>query len=259
VRLLLAEDEYYTRVGLKTTFPWAECGIDELLVAQDGNEAMELLDRRPDILLTDIRMPYHTGIELASKARSRDEGCSILMLTSYSDKEYLKAAISLSIVAYLEKPVNLTELEAAVKLAVQRRTQALRLRALEQSGCGESPPYAPGSAQHHSTQSALRFIHDRYDDPALGLEAVAAHVHLNSDYLSTSFKEDVGVNLKRVITDVRLWHAKRLLLDTDESIQVVAERVGYSNSNYFAKSFRKETGMTPREFRDQSGKGGDGR
>lgn len=259
VRLLFAEDEYYTRVGLKTTFPWEDYGIDELLTAQDGNEALELLDCRPDILLTDIRMPFHTGIELAREARARDDGCAIVMLTSYSDKEYLKAAISLSIVAYLEKPVNLEELGKALRLAVERRTQALRLRSLEPADREDAPPYAPQSAQHRSTQSALRYIHEHYDDPALNLEVIAAHVHLNSDYLSASFKEDTGVNLKRVITDIRLWHARRLLRDTDRSIQSIAERVGYSNSNYFAKSFRKETGMTPREFRDGAWKGGNGR
>ena len=251
MRLLFAEDEYYTRVGLLSTVDWKALGVDSVLAAEDGRQAMELLGNRPEILLTDIRMPFVSGIELAVEARKRDPRCEVIILSSYSDKEYLKAAITLSAVAYLEKPVKVEELEAAVTHAVERSKQSERLRALDARR--EEKSRDEDASLSRAARQVMEYIRGHYQDQHLNLETLAGLVHLTPDYLSAVFKEETGKNVKRVITDIRMAEARRLLRESSLSMGEIAERTGYSSNHYFAKTFRRETGVTPSEYRETSG------
>jgi two-component system response regulator YesN len=106
--ILLVDDEALTRDGIRDHVAWEEIGIDTVLTARNGVEALEVLSgRRPDILLTDIRMPRMNGIDLANHIRSRFPDCTIIFLSGYSDEEYLRSAIKLKAEQYVNKPVNL--------------------------------------------------------------------------------------------------------------------------------------------------------
>ncbi len=87
----------------------------------------------------------------------------------------------------------------------------------------------------------------------LSVNSVAEEVHLSPVYLTTAFKEDTGRTVKRVLTDVRIEAAKRLLQSTNLPVAEVAAQSGYDNANYFSKLFRQETGKTPNEFREHGG------
>jgi two-component system response regulator YesN len=124
--VLIVEDERMTRETLRTLVPWARLGVDEVETARDGVEALEKAARRtPDLVLCDIRMPRMGGIELAEQLRDRNPECGIIFLSGYSDKAYLKAAIRLKAADYIDKPLNLEEISAAV----ERNVRALRARA----------------------------------------------------------------------------------------------------------------------------------
>lgn len=76
-------------------------------------------------------------------------------------------------------------------------------------------------------------------------------------YLTTSFREDTGRTIKRVLTDVRIEAAKQYLATTNLSIGEIAHQTGYGSANYFSKVFRQETGASPNEYRAQPGRQGD--
>lgn len=258
VKLLFIEDEFYTRNGILQSINWENLGITHVQSANDGKIGLEKLSMRPDILLTDIRMPFHSGLEIAAQAKANDPECEIIILSSYSDKEYLFTAISLSTVAYIEKPVDIGELSSAIAQAVARRKQSQRLHEYERLNNPATVPYSlpdPENSQYgHSTRLVLRYIANHYGDPALSVEVLAQQVHLSAVYLSSAFKEDTGKNIKRVITDVRMEKARELLLHTNLPIADIATRSGYYNANYFSKLFRQETGLTPNEYRAHGGK-----
>lgn len=108
MKLLIAEDEIMAREGIKQLIPPL---FDIVLTAANGLEALELARREePDVVLCDVRMPRMNGIELASNLRMLLPGVHILFISAYSDKEYLKSAISLQADGYIEKPVNEAEL-----------------------------------------------------------------------------------------------------------------------------------------------------
>lgn len=119
IKLLIVDDESFTRQGILETMPWKDLNIYDVREAFDGENALEVLKEfKPDILLTDVRMPRLNGIELSFKTRELYPNCSIVFMSGYSDKEYLKSAIHLKAISYVEKPIDLYELEEALKSAV---------------------------------------------------------------------------------------------------------------------------------------------
>ncbi|CAI6044487.1 response regulator [Cohnella sp. JJ-181] len=119
MKLLLVEDEQLIRKGILLKTDWKRCGIEEVEHAEDGSDAVRIAERfRPDILLTDIRMPRMDGIEAARTIRGFCPNVRIIFMSGFSDKEYLKAAISLQSVHYLEKPIRQDELQEALQGAV---------------------------------------------------------------------------------------------------------------------------------------------
>ncbi|MGM0884038.1 MAG: response regulator transcription factor [Bacillota bacterium] len=120
MRLLIADDDDYTREGLKESIDWETYGIDEILLAGDGAEALRICSiHKPEIVLTDIRMPKLNGIEFAEKLSEKSPGSILIFMSGYMDVEYLRSAIKLSAVEYIEKPIKLPEVEQAILKSVR--------------------------------------------------------------------------------------------------------------------------------------------
>ena len=119
MRLLIADDEDYAREGLIESIPWEKYGSDEIMQAKDGREALTISGWfRPDIVLTDIRMPKLNGLEFAERLIRQCPDSKLLFMSGYMEIEYLKKVISLDAVEFVEKPIELDKVEQAVKKAV---------------------------------------------------------------------------------------------------------------------------------------------
>ena len=255
MRLLFCEDEYLTRLGVVQTLKWADMGIDELDTARNGQEGMEKLALLPDILLTDIRMPFISGLEIAEALKKQNPDSEVIIMSSYSDKEYLKKAIALSTVADVEKPLNLAQLEQSIRDAVSRRRDRMRFRELEQAS--EPPetftcmpdPNTPGFS--HASRMVLQEIAEHYSDVDLSVDSLAERVHLSPVYLGSTFKEETGWNIRPLISAVRIEAACRLLRETNLPITRIAKQTGFNSANYFTRQFRLSQGITPNEFREK--------
>ena len=109
MRLLIVDDEKNTRNVLRNFIPWQELGIEEIREAKNGKEALSIAEEfAPDIVLSDVRMPMMNGLEFAKNYRLKDENTRFIFLSAYSDREYLKEAIKLRAISYVEKPINLS-------------------------------------------------------------------------------------------------------------------------------------------------------
>lgn len=129
MKLLIADDEILTRTGLTTSIVWSDLGIDEVYEASDGVEGLEMAKKyQPDIVLSDVRMPRMNGIDMLYKIREIAPDTSFIFMSGYSDKEYLKAAIKLQAVSYVEKPLDLGEISQAVRTAAERHLQVIESR-----------------------------------------------------------------------------------------------------------------------------------
>ncbi|HAE45498.1 MAG TPA: DNA-binding response regulator, partial [Lachnospiraceae bacterium] len=121
MKVLIVDDEKLTREGLRDKINWTGLGFTDVRCAVDGMHGLELGRQfRPDVILTDVRMPRMNGIQMAEQIQQLCPESSIVIMSGYSDKEYLKAAIRLRAVSYVEKPINLDEITAALREAVVR-------------------------------------------------------------------------------------------------------------------------------------------
>ena len=120
MKLLIIDDEKITREGIMNSVNWKSLHIQEVLQADDGVKGLSLAKmHRPEIILSDIRMPRMDGIIMAEKIHAILPNTCIIFMSGYSDKEYLKAAIKLKAIRYVEKPIDISEIEDAVKEAVK--------------------------------------------------------------------------------------------------------------------------------------------
>lgn len=111
-RVLIIDDESLIREGLQSIVDWEANGFEVVGEADNGltGETM-VLELNPDLILVDIRMPGQTGLELIKEVRCQGYEGKVIILTGYSEFEYAKKAISLSVTSYLLKPIDEDELE----------------------------------------------------------------------------------------------------------------------------------------------------
>lgn len=130
MRLLIADDELQIREGLAEAVDWAALGIDSVLTAENGVDAWEQFCRfRPEIVITDIRMPGMDGLELSRRVRAADPTAQLLVLSGYSEFSYAREALQLGVRDYLLKPVDLEELQ---EKAARCRAEILQQRSEQQ-------------------------------------------------------------------------------------------------------------------------------
>ncbi len=116
IKVFLAEDEVIIRNGIKNNIAWEKEGFAFVGEASDGELAWPLIKKtRPDILITDIRMPFMNGLELAELVKKELPDTKIVILSGYGEFDYAKKAITLGVTDYLLKPITSEQLMTAVK------------------------------------------------------------------------------------------------------------------------------------------------
>ncbi|WCM62321.1 response regulator [Paenibacillus polymyxa] len=123
-RLLIVDDEYHIREGLKLMVAESGLSVEVSDVAEDGVTALRLYtERRPDMILLDINLPDMSGLDVAKTIREKDQQTPLLFLTGYESMTYIRQAVSLQAVDYLLKPVTSGDFEAALSRAEDRIAQ----------------------------------------------------------------------------------------------------------------------------------------
>lgn len=119
LKLLICEDEETTRHALRKMLQGSQLGIEEVLEASDGVQGLKMAEKyRPELVLTDIRMPGLDGIQMAREILAVHPESRIIMVSAYTDLEYLKHAIQIGAVDYLFKPIQMDELESVLENAI---------------------------------------------------------------------------------------------------------------------------------------------
>ena len=96
---------------------------------------------------------------------------------------------------------------------------------------------------------AVEYVEDHYADQDISVESVCRHLGVSAAYFSTVFKKETGKTFIGYLTDYRMDQAVELLLTTDDKTYIIAEKVGYSDPNYFSYAFKKKYGMSPSKYR----------
>lgn len=407
LKAIIVDDEQITRKGLMNFINWHAFGVEIVGEAEDGVEGLELVkSTKPDIALCDVRMPRMDGIRLAQYIKELLPSCKIIFLSGYSEVEYLKSAIRVNAVDYLEKPMNIAEFqklitktveicheerknaeekkemlfkiersipylkskiatslieskegfmdsiledfkllqtdfpldsqyvccvitsegldekkdlldmvdkinlkssllylaakhkqEYIIVFSIQGKDEVTRIiefcqdiitrandllgmslvigmgdiakdlyevkRAYEEATEYLKYPYFKGintvltyekmaqiNAEKAVVKDIINYIKRNYNKE-ISINSIANEVYLSPTYLCLLFKNETGETINTYLTKVRIEKSKRLLKDRRLKLYDVANQVGYNDSNYFTKVFKKAEGCTPSEYRER--------
>ncbi len=249
--VVLVDDERLIVKGLSSVVPWADFNCRVAGTAYDGAGGLKLIrEIKPDIVLTDIRMPNMDGLTMMAALRSEYPRMQMSVLTAYRDFDYARQAINLGVCRYLLKPSNMDELMEAVRLMVSR------LDALPKEEEAEGPE--DGAAGNFIVQTALSYMREHCAEQHLSLSEVADNVYVSQWHLSKLLNRETGQSFFDLLGSMRIEKAKRLLADPARRIHEVAEDVGYADVAHFSKSFKKHMGCTPGEYRNGASAAEDG-
>ena len=246
-RVLLVDDDRLILRGLTSILPWQEMGCEVIGMASDGLEGLRMIrDARPDILLTDIRMPNMDGLTMAAAVRSEFPRMQMAVLTAFRDFEYARQAIRLGVCRYLLKPSDLEELQEAVREMVRRLD-----RQQDRAETAESPE--DQAAHGYVVENALSWMREHCTEH-ISLEDVAGQVFVSQWHLSKLINRETGMGFLDLISRMRVEQAKKLLADPARRISDAAYESGFSDVAHFSKTFKKITGQTPGEYRNSAGR-----
>lgn len=265
IRLLIADDEKLEREALAELVQRRFEREVALEVAENGRKAADTAVLwGADLILMDIEMPGMSGLDAARAVLAQRPSCRVIFVTAYSLFQYAHEAVHLGACDYLLKPVDPDELEASVRRAMRQIETEWKLKELaaarpqpEQTETEEETEDAPEESENSQTALVMahvrRYLEDNYMFD-LSLDSVGEILHISPAYLSAQFKKYQKMNFLDCLTELRINAAKELLADPFRSSAEVASMVGYEDASYFARAFKKRTGMTPTQYRRQAGR-----
>ena len=251
-QILVAEDEPIERKVLCKNLQKHLGGQCQVLEAKNGREAVELfLQHRPQVAILDIEMPGLCGLEAARQIRQSGYPCMILFLTAFDKFSYAREAISLRALDYLLKPYDEKELILSVEEALylydhRREEKGTQVLSGELTVHREEDHTTLRLSQVREIIDA--YIRDHYAEE-LSMQDVARVMNYSDAYFCKLFKQCFKVNFSAYLNEFRIAKAKELLQTTRLNVREVSVACGYSDSNYFARVFKRVTGMPPTEYR----------
>ena len=191
LRVLLVDDEIMIREGFKRLFDWEAHDCEVVGEAADGMEALAQIDALlPDIAIMDINIPIMNGLKVIQLSRMKHPDIAFVIVSGYDDFSYCREALRLQITDYILKPVNYEEFGSYID---NLKSSLFRRRTEE-----------PAAAEERPIAAMTRYMQTH----------LAEEFHLSPQYISQLFKSEIGVNFLTYLTNLRMEHAKKLLLST---------------------------------------------
>ncbi len=280
-RLLIADDEMIERAVLNKTLKARLGDQCEIFQAENGREAVRIhQEEKIQIAILDIEMPGINGIGAAEKIRETDRDCCIIFLTAFDEFSYARKAITVRALDYLLKPYEEKELMLVLEEAMRLTEERLAFRETVQGSDREpsvleaeasKEAFGQGAAEasltaeaayedEHAEVEAARlsrvmgmisgYIMEHYMHE-FSMQDVARVMNYSEAYFCKLFKQCFGQNFTSYLTEYRVNEAKKMLEQPTVNVKEVGKAVGYGDANYFAKVFKRITGQSPTEYRQE--------
>ncbi|GLC77916.1 response regulator transcription factor [Lacrimispora brassicae] len=265
-RLMIVEDEMIERIVLKKMLLKKFGGECHVFEAQNGKEAVEIFKREDiQVVILDIGMPGMNGIQAAEIMRKEKKDCCLIFLTAYDRFDYAKKAISIRAMEYLLKPYSQKEVlnvvEEALRLAGEQEDRQGGIKPHKEEKDAEAPSKEEkdhqsledesdfsGSRLSVMTSMVEEYIRSNYMND-ISMSETARAVGYSEPYFCRMFKLQFGQSFTSYLAEYRVGEAKKLLTQPNVIVKEVGVRVGYMDSNYFTKVFKRLEGVNPSEYR----------
>jgi len=250
-RVLLVDDEQIERMALAKKIDRYYGDKVNIYHAVNGREAVDMCsDHKNDIIIMDISMPEMNGVMAAKYIRQIDDKCSIIFLTAYEDFEYARNAIKIRALDYLLKPCDINDLLAVMDMAIQKLDRECDFKGNTKEN---KPERKRENVKNFDEQTTIKYLREYVENNYtfdISMQEVAEDMGYSDAYFSKLFKQYFNQNFTAYLTEYRIKKAKELLTDTNNSIKDISRMVGYEDSNYFAKIFKRIVGEIPSKFRE---------
>lgn len=252
-KVLVAEDELIERMVLCKTLRKHLGELCDIYESKNGREALEVFEReQPQIAILDIEMPGINGLEVARKIRESGRDCAIMFLTGFDKFSYAKQAISIRALEYLLKPYNEQELIYAVEEAMQYASRFIKKETQKEVIPEEASPQKDEGTESIRLslirEDIRTYIGKNYQND-ISMQSAAQFMGYSEAYFCKLFKQCFRVNFSAYLNEYRIDKAKVLMADPRNNIKDIGIACGYSDSNYFARVFKRITGQTPSDYR----------
>lgn len=235
MNLLIADDENLELKVLEKTVKKHFVDELEIFTAGNGRKASQICDEaKPDIALLDIEMPGMNGIELAKYIKEKNTECIIIFITAYDRFDYAIEAMHIKAFDYLLKPWKEEKLCELINTAIENVRSVQKMDSIV-----------------HSQKDIIKDYIDRNYKKDISAKDVSGILGYSDVYFSKVFKQLFDDNFINYLTKIRIDRAKLLLKDVSFNIKEVGKSVGYADSNYFTKVFKRSIGMSPSEYRSK--------
>ena len=242
MKIMIVDDEPKIRRGMKT-----------LLEEQDGFEVIGIYDnamsslsdmaeKQPNVLITDIKMPEYSGLDLIEKIREKDKNLYIIILSGYGSFKYAQRAIRSGVYRYLTKPTNPRELISVLR-EIELKIEGIN-RTVSKSEEKESVEVG-----NLLIRKALDYIELHYAEK-IGLKTLSDALYISPNYFSDLFRRHMKVKFSDFLIEYRLKKACILLKKPEYKVSEIAEMVGFRDSTYFSTVFKKTYNLTPLEYKN---------
>lgn len=269
-RVLLVDDEQIERMALAKKIDRYYGDKVEIYHAVNGRESVAMCgEQKNDIVIMDISMPEMNGVMAAKYIRKMDDQCSIIFLSAYDDFEYARNAIKVRALDYLLKPCDMNDLLAVMDTALQKLDKENAFNGNSISGkeqnketeiCGsnannvrENRLKRTDNVRNSDEQTTIKYLKEYVENNYIydiSMQEAAEEMGYSDAYFSKLFKQYFNQNFTAYLTEYRIKKAKELLSNTNHSIKDISRMVGYTDSNYFAKIFKRLVGEIPSKYRE---------
>ncbi|NOV03918.1 response regulator transcription factor [Paenibacillus planticolens] len=254
--LLIVDDEPRHRDGLAKLIGKLRPEY-HVFKAKNGHDALAIMaDNTVDIVFSDIHMPQMNGLQLMEHFDNTDNPPKLVILSGYKQFEYAQAALRLGVCEYLLKPIDVKTINHTLDKIEQSifksKTHVIEAenRSAKQN---DTHPMEVNQDNHdgekeRAIQKCLQYIEQNYAED-LFLESVARHFSFNTSYFSHYFKVNTGTSFTQYLLQTRLGNGKALLEETTLKIYEISKLIGFKETRYFNRVFKKEFGVTPLNYR----------
>lgn len=227
-------------------------------IANDGEEALQTLrSKQPDVdlVVSDVMMPRMNGFELTKAIRADKElqHLPVVLLTALDSEAKQERGMNVGADAYVTKPFSLRLLIAKCCSLLEQRERLKAAYATMPQQIRETLPEVIREEKDKKFLDQLdMYIQTHIDDQTMTVDTIAESFRMGRTSFYNKVRNLKGITPNEYLREARLNAAAQILREEDANVSEVCYRVGFGNPQYFATSFKKKYGMTPKEY--QKGK-----
>jgi signal transduction histidine kinase/DNA-binding response OmpR family regulator/ligand-binding sensor domain-containing protein len=228
-----------------------------ITTASDGKKGLEqALQYIPDLIISDVMMPQMDGFQVLNtlKQDTRTSHIPIILLTAKADIDSKLEGLQYGADAYLTKPFHKAELLVRIQslLTKKQRLQAhyLQLYGVVKDAHSEAEVEKISIPENEFIAKIRSIINDHLDDSTFGVDQLGHLMAMSNSQLYRKLMSQTGHSAQALIQSIRLSKAKELLTKTENNVSEIAYDCGFNDPEYFSRVFKKETGFSPTDYRN---------